>query len=135
MGFTMLDKAMEKGYEKFSVMAKDTVTMIRTAKQLRDDLIVFYFSHPDTIEDSGEIIGYKMKTSGKLIDSQINLEGLFTVVLYTNVEEKKDGSVDYEFITNRYKKIPAKSPDGMFAELKIPNNLQQVVDTIKEYYN
>ena len=135
MGFTMLDKAMEKGYEKFSVMAKDTVTMIRTAKQLREDLIVFYFSHPDTIEDSGDIIGYKMKTSGKLIDSQINLEGLFTVVLYTHVEENKDGTVEYGFVTNRFKKIPAKSPDGMFTELKIPNNLQTVVDTIKQYYN
>ena len=135
MGFTMLDKAMEKGYEKFSVMARDTVTMIRTAKQLREDLIVFYFSHPDTIEDSGDIIGYKMKTSGKLIDSQINLEGLFTVVLYTNVEENKDGTVEYGFVTNRFKKIPAKSPDGMFTELKIPNNLQTVVDTIKQYYN
>jgi len=135
MGFTMLDKAMEKGYEKFSVMAKDTVTMIRTAKQLREDLIVFYFSHPDTIEDSGDIIGYKMKTSGKLIDSQINLEGLFTVVLYTHVEENKDGTVEYGFVTNRFKKIPAKSPDGMFTEIKIPNNLQTVVDTIKQYYN
>jgi hypothetical protein len=135
MGFTMLDKAMEKGYEKFSVMARDTVTMIRTAKQLRDDIIVFYFSHPDTIEDSGDIVGYKMKTSGKLIDSQINLEGLFTVVLYTHVEENKDGTVDYGFVTNRFKKIPAKSPDGMFSEIKIPNNLQTVVNTINEYYN
>ena len=76
-----------------------------------------------------------MKTSGKLIDNQINLEGLFTVVLYTNVEENKDGSVNYEFVTNRYKKIPAKSPDGMFAETKIPNNLQLVVETLNEYYN
>lgn len=135
MGFTMLDKATEKGYEKFSVMAKDTVTMIRTAKQLREDLIVFYFSHPDTIEDSGDIIGYKMKTSGKLIDSQINLEGLFTVVLYTHVEENKDGTVEYGFVTNRFKKIPAKSPDGMFTEIKIPNNLQEVVNKINEYYN
>lgn len=134
MGFTMLEKATEKGYEKFSVMAKDTVTMIRTAKQLRDDITVFYFSHPDTIEDQGEIVGYKMKTSGKLIDSQINLEGLFTVVLYTNVEEKKDGTIEYSFITNRYKKLPAKSPDGMFNELKIPNNLQIVVNNISEYY-
>jgi hypothetical protein len=134
MGFTMLDKATEKGYEKFSVMAKDTVTMIRTAKQLRDDLTVFYFSHPDTIEDGGEIIGYKIKTSGKLIDSQINLEGLFTVVLYTNVEEKKDGTIEYSFVTNRYRKYPAKSPDGMFEEIKIPNNLQLVVEKIKEYY-
>ena len=131
----MLDKAMEKGYEKFSVMARDTVAMIRAAKQLREDLIVFYFSHPDTIEDSGDIIGYKMKTSGKLIDSQINLEGLFTVVLYTHVEENKDGTVDYGFVTNRFKKIPAKSPDGMFSEIKIPNNLQTVVNTINQYYN
>lgn len=135
MGFTMLEKATEKGYEKFSLMAKDTVTMIRTAKQLRDDITVFYFSHPDTIEDQGEIIGYKMKTSGKLIDSQINLEGLFTVVLYTDVEEKKDGTIEYSFITNRYKKLPAKSPDGMFEELKIPNNLQLVVNNVSEYYN
>jgi hypothetical protein len=135
MGFTMLDKAMEKGYEKFSVMARDTVTMIKTARQLRDDMTVFYFSHPDTIEDGGDIIGYKMKTSGKLIDNQINLEGLFTVVLYTNVEESKDGSIQYGFLTNRFKKIPAKSPDGMFNELKIPNDLQLVVNTLNEYYN
>lgn len=134
MGFTMLDKATEKGYEKFSLMAKDTVTMIRTAKMLRDDLVVFYFSHPDVIEDGGDIIGYKIKTAGKLIDSQINLEGLFTVVLYTIVEESKDGVMSYNFITNRYKKYSAKSPDGMFPELKIPNNLQTVVDSVREYY-
>lgn len=134
MGFTMLDKATEKGYEKFSLMAKDTVTMIRTAKMLRDDLVIFYFSHPDVIEDGGDIIGYKIKTAGKLIDSQINLEGLFTVVLYTIVEESKDGVMSYNFITNRYKKYSAKSPDGMFSELKIPNNLQTVVDSVREYY-
>ena len=135
MGFTMVAKATETGFTKFSLMAKDMVDLVRTARQLRDDLIVFYFTHPETIEDGGEIVGYKIKTAGKLIDNQINLEGLFTVVLYTNVEEKKDGAVDYNFVTNRYKKFPAKSPDGMFAEIKIPNNLQEVCNTIREYYN
>ena len=61
--------------------------------------------------------------------------GLLTVCLYTLVEENKDGSATYSFVTNRYRKMPAKSPDGMFAELKIPNNLQLVVDTLNEYYN
>ena len=135
MGFTMVAKATETGFTKFSLMAKDMVDLVRTARQLRDDLIVFYFTHPETIEDGGEIVGYKIKTAGKLIDNQINLEGLFTVVLYTNVEEKKDGAIDYNFVTNRYKKFPAKSPDGMFAEIKIPNNLQEVCNTIREYYN
>ena len=75
-----------------------------------------------------------MKTAGKLIDNQINLEGLFTVVLYTNVEEKKDGTMEYSFVTNRYRKIPAKSPDGMFEEIKVPNNLQVVIEKVREYY-
>lgn len=135
MGFNMVAKATEVGYTKFSLMAKDMVDLFRTARQLRDDLIVFYFTHPETIEDGGEIIGYKIKTAGKLIDNQVLLEGLLTVCLYTNVEENKDGTANYQFVTNRFKKYPAKSPDGMFEELKIPNNLKLVVEKVNEYYN
>jgi hypothetical protein len=135
MGFNMLARATEVGFTKFTIMAKDMVELFREARRLRDDLKVFYFTHPETIEDGGEIIGYKIKTAGKLIDNQIVLEGLLTVCLYTYVEESKDGSATYNFVTNRYKKYPAKSPDGMFAEIKIPNNLQEVVNAIDEYYN
>ena len=135
MGFTMVDKATEVGYTKFSIMAKDMVELFKTGRKLRDDIVVFYLTHPETIEDGGEIIGYKIKTAGKLIDNQVLLEGLLTVCLYTNVEETKDGGATYSFVTHRYKKMPAKSPDGMFSELKIPNDLQLVVDTLNEYYN
>jgi energy-coupling factor transporter ATP-binding protein EcfA2 len=135
MGFNIVAKATEVGFTKFSVMARDMVDLFRTARQLRDDITVFYLTHPETIEDGGEIIGYKIKTAGKLIDNQVLLEGLLTVCLYTNVEETKDGAATYSFVTNRYKKMPAKSPDGMFAETKIPNDLQLVVNTLNEYYN
>lgn len=134
MGFRMVEKATETGFMKFSVMAKDMVDMFRTARALRDDLCIFYFSHPETIEDAGEIIGYKIKTAGKLIDNQVLLEGLLTVCLYTHVEETKDGA-QYYFLTNRYRKKPAKSPAGMFLETKIPNDLQYVKDHVIEYYN
>jgi hypothetical protein len=135
MGFNMIAKATETGFTKFSIMARDMVELFREARRLRDDLKVFYFTHPETIEDGGEIIGYKIKTAGKLIDNQIVLEGLLTVCLYTHVEESKDGSATYNFITNRFRKYPAKSPDGMFADTKMPNNLQEVVNAIDEYYN
>lgn len=135
MGFNIVSKATEVGFTKFSIMAKDMVELFREARKLRDDIKVFYFTHPETIEDGGEIIGYKIKTAGKLIDNQIVLEGLLTVCLYTNVEENKDGTATYSFVTNRFKKYPAKSPDGMFADIKIPNNLQDVVKAIDEYYN
>jgi hypothetical protein len=134
MGFTIVSKATEVGYQKFSLMAKDMVDLFRTARMLREDIVVFYFTHPEVIEDSGEIIGYKIKTAGKLIDNQVLLEGLMTVCLYALVEEQKDGTATYSFITNRYRKMPAKSPDGMFSEIKIPNNLQVVVDSVNEYY-
>jgi hypothetical protein len=134
MGFTMVEKATEVGFTKFSVMARDMVNLFREARKLRDDLKVFYFSHPETIEEAGEVTGYKMKTAGKLIDNQIVLEGLMTVCLYTFVDENKDGTSNYHFVTNRYKKFPAKSPDGMFTDVKIPNNLQLVADTVDEYY-
>jgi len=135
MGFNMVSKATETGFTKFSVMAKDMVDLFRTARQLRNDITVFYLTHPEEIMDGQDIIGYKIKTAGKLIDNQVLLEGLLTVCLYTSVEENKDGTVNYQLITNRYRKIPAKSPDGMFQELKIPNNLQLVADSLTNYYN
>lgn len=135
MSFRMAEKATEVGFTKFTILAKDMVELFREARKLRDDLKVFYFTHPETIEDGGEIVGYRIKTSGKMLDNQINLEGLFTICLYTHVEEQKDGSASYNFVTNRFKKYPAKSPEGMFTEVKIPNNLQIVVDTIDQYYN
>jgi energy-coupling factor transporter ATP-binding protein EcfA2 len=135
MGFNLVSKATEIGFTKFTIMARDMVELLREARRLRDDLKVFYFSHPETIEDGGEIVGYKIKTAGKMIDNQIVLEGLLTVCLYTHVEENKDGSMTYSFITNRFKKYPAKSPDGMFEEVKIPNNLSYVCEKLDEYYS
>jgi hypothetical protein len=134
MGFNIVSRATEVGFTKFSIMARDMVALFQEARKLRDDLKVFYFTHPETIEEGGEIIGYKIKTAGKLIDNQILLEGLLTMCLYTFVEENKDGSVTYNFVTNRFRKFPAKTPDGMFADIKIPNNLQLVADTVDEYY-
>ena len=135
MGFNMVAKATETGFTKFSLMARDMVDLFRQARMLRDDITVFYLTHPEIIEDGGEIIGYKIKTAGKLIDNQVLLEGLLTVCLYTLVEQQKDGTVSYNFVTNRYRKFPAKSPDGMFEDIRIPNNLQIVADKVNEYYN
>ena len=133
MAFNLVNKATETGFTKFSVMAKDMVNLIQEAKKLRDDLIIFYFSHSEAVEDGGDIVSYKIKTAGKMLDNQVVMEGLFTMVLYTFVDCKND-KCTYQFVTNRNGKLPAKSPDGMFNELRIDNNLQIVADKIREYY-
>ena len=133
MGFDLVNKATETGFTKFSVLAKSMVNLIQESKKLRDDMIIYYFSHPEEVEDGGDIVSYKMKTAGKMIDNQIVMEGLFTVVLYTHVETKGDKS-EYYFVTNRFLKLPAKSPKGMFEDIKIPNDLQEVTNKIRAYY-
>lgn len=134
MSFNLINKALETGFTKFSVMAKDMVTLIQESKKLRDDLVIYYFTHSEEVTDGDDIVSYKIKTSGKAIDSQIVMEGLFTIVLYTHVDCKGD-KCTYHFVTNRMGKLPAKTPEGCFDELKIDNNLQIVTDKIREYYN
>lgn len=135
MGFNLVKKATETGYTKFTIMAKDMVTLLTEARKLRDDLKIFYFSHPDTIEDEGNIVSYKMKTAGKMIDNQIVLEGLFTIALYTHVQENEQGDTTYNFVTNTWRKYPAKSPSGMFEDKLIPNDLKLVIEKIDEFYS
>lgn len=133
MSFNLINKATETGFTKFSIMAKDMLKLIQEAKKLRDDITVVYISHSEEIEDGNEIVGYKMKTSGRALDSQIVMEGLFTTVLYSYAETKGDQTI-YNFLTNRYLKYPAKSPISMFNNIKIPNDLKLVIDSVNEYY-
>jgi hypothetical protein len=135
MSFLMMKKANEVGFGKFVNLAKDVTNMLTTARKLRNDLKVFYITHSENIEDDGHIVGQKIKTIGKALDSQIVLEGLFTICLYTHVGEDKEEKPTYNFVTNRFKNYPAKSPMDMFADTLIPNDLNYVCQTIDTYYS
>jgi hypothetical protein len=93
--------------------------------QLPPDVIVYFLHHTEVAED-GRL---KAKTLGKMLDNQLTVEGLFSIVLLCQVE----GS-EHFFITNSDGSNPAKSPMEMF-EPKIDNDLKMVDDTIREYYD
>lgn len=64
MSCETMDRAEEKGYEKFTQIAKHYYDMLKTALNLRDDLKVIVISH---IENAGDTMNpqYKLKTTGK----------------------------------------------------------------------
>ena len=125
MAFESFEHAKETGYGKFTNMAINFYKLVQTAIQgTTPDTIVYFLHHTETSEDGR----MKAKTLGKMIDSQLTLEGLFSIVLLCQIE----GS-DHYFITNSDGSNPAKSPMDMF-EMKIPNDLKFVDDTIREYY-
>ena len=70
-----------------------------------------------------------IKLIGKLLREKITIEGLFTIVLRTGVNEGK-----YYFYTQNSGKDTVKSPMGMFPAYAIDNDLNYVADKIRNFY-
>ena len=125
MAFEMFDRAKELGYNKFTDVALNFRGLVDfVIKNTPADTIVYFLHHTETT-DTGKI---KAKTSGKMLDNQLTLEGLFSIVLLC----KTDGQEHY-FETQSDGYSTCKSPMGMF-DLKIDNDLKMVDDKIREYY-
>lgn len=126
LAFDSFDKAKDVGYGKFTDMALNFEKLIEFCiNDLQDDKIVYFLHHCETTE-FGEV---KAKTIGKMLDNQLTVEGLFSIVLLCTT----DGQT-HKFITQSDGTTTAKSPMDMF-DLEIDNDLKMVDDTIREYYN
>lgn len=125
MAFEMFDRAKESGYNKFTDVALNFRNLVDfVIKQMPADTIVYFLHHTETTE-TGKI---KAKTSGKMLDNQLTLEGLFSIVLLC----KTDGKEHY-FETQSDGYTTCKSPMEMF-DYKIDNDLKMVDTKIREYY-
>lgn len=129
-------RSTEKGYEKFTEIGKNAWATLNKSKSLRDDIKVFILTHSDTQPgEFGAAPVIKIKTIGKLLDDKINPAGLFSILLYTDVIKKENGTMEYRFVTNNNGHYPSKSPMGMFKDLHIPNDLGFVSKTMDKYYS
>jgi len=133
MGFEAMDKAEQKSYDKFTLIAQHAYQVLKTAMSLRDDLSFIVITH--STNDGDKLNPYfRIKTQGKMLDNVITLEGLFTYVFFTTVQvDPETNSTKYLFITNTDGTCTAKSPMGLFDEQYIDNDLNYVIDKIKEY--
>lgn len=130
MAFEFMSRARETGYGKFSHIAEAGYLPVEAAKNTqREDLNIIFIYHDDLVDGVRRI-----KTSGKMIDNHINLEGLFTVILFTEVKMGEKGA-EYMFVTNGDSSCTAKSPKGMFESQYIPNDMLMVINTVNKYYN
>lgn len=125
MAFEFFDRAKETGFAKFADLGNHFYNLLKFIRLwTREDTIVYLLAHTD-VEDSGYV---KMKTLGKMLDEKLCVEGLFSVVLLAETNGK-----EHWFTTQSNGRTTAKSPMEMF-ELKIPNDLKMVDNTIREYY-
>ena len=113
------------GYQKYTDMAVNFNSLVTQASQLANDKIVYFLGHSDLKEDGTE----HFKTIGKMLDNYVTVEGKFTIVLKTVVQDGK-----YYFSTHNSGQDTVKSPLGMFEDNYVDNDLKAVDTIIREYY-
>ncbi len=126
MAFDSFAKAKVKGYDKFTEMAVNFYSLLRFITDSTPPDAIVYLLHHTEETATGDV---KAKTIGKMLDDQLTVEGLFSIVLMTNVT---DGN--YCFATRSDGHTPVKTPMGMFADELIENDLKAVDMAIREYY-
>ena len=125
LSFELFGRAKETGYGKFTDIALNFWSLIDfIVKKTPPDVIVYFLHHTEETE-SGKT---KIKTVGKMLDNQLTLEGLFSVVLLCTAE-----GGTHRFITQSDGTTPAKSPEEMFP-IEIENDLKKVDTAIREYW-
>ena len=125
MSFQYMRRIKEAGWDKWNDIQGDFFNIIQMCDYLQNDTIVYFLSHIQRDEQGHE----KIKTMGKMLDEKITIEGLFTTVLKTSVQDGK-----YYFITQNNGLDTVKSPMGMFGSYAIDNDLKYVDAKIRNYY-
>ena len=126
MCFESFSRAKESGFAKFTDFALNFYNLVQfVIKQTPPDVIVYFLHHTESDSNTGKV---KAKTMGKMLDSQLTLEGLFSIVLICTTDGK-----NHNFITQSDGFTTAKSPMEMFPDV-IDNDLKSVDQTIREYY-
>lgn len=119
-------RTKEKGYDKWQDLAQSIYDLVDYALTCRDDLNVIFVAHTQTDHDDNGYMFTRIKTSGRKLD-KICIESKFPVVLLAKVV---DGNHVFETHANF---STAKTPFGAFEDNEIPNDMQKVLDVLKEY--
>lgn len=125
MGNEFMRRVTERGYDKFSEIGQHAWSVINALIKCREDLNCFVLSHTD-IGENGKM---KCKTIGRMLDDKITIEGMFTCVLHTVVEDGR-----YKFLTQGDGYRIAKSPMDMFEDKYIDNDLYFVNQKMNQYF-
>lgn len=121
----LMNRSSERGYDKFTDIAKNTFNIFSAAGTLASHRRIYILAHTQT-DDFGQV---RMKTVGKMVDQTIVPEGYFTIVLRTQVVND-----NYLFSTQTNGQDCCKSPIGMFTDKFIDNDLAAVDAAICDYY-
>lgn len=132
LSYEFVDRATEIGYTKFSELAQHAMEILRYSEKMREDCKMIFLTHSENVGDNVNP-KFVIKTVGKLLSEKVTLEGLFTYIFFTKVSEGDSGRMEYKLITNNDGTCVAKTSFGMFEDLEIDNDLNEIIHVIDAY--
>ena len=121
------DKAKDAGYQKYTDIGLHFRNLIHHInKNIPDDVIVYFLHHTEIDTNTGKT---KAKTVGKMLDNYVTVEGRFTIVMKTVVQDGR-----YLFSTQNNGQDTVKTPMGLFDKPLIDNDLKAIDLAIREYW-
>lgn len=119
-------RATEKGFDKFTEMAKSIHQVVETLAECRKDLYCVFTMHNEL-----DTTGFsKIKTVGKMLEEKVAIEGMVAATFHSLVV---DGH--FKFLTQRTETHLARTPMNLFKDLYIDNDLNMIINAMEEYFN
>ena len=106
-------------------------SVFELAPSMREDLTIV-INHHTEMKDEG-YVGFK--TSGKLLDREVDPVSHVTYVFHSRVIPGENGNSSYVFMTNTDGQFQCKTPKGCFTEQFIPNDMFAAIKAIEAYEN
>lgn len=120
------NKKQGASFEMYDEIADKMFNLINVVKNvLSEDTIVYIILHEDT-NDYGETT---LRTIGKLLDRKVCLEGMVTIAIRCAVSKGK-----HVFKVTTDGNDITKTPEDMFEQSEIENDLKAVDSIIRNYY-
>lgn len=118
-----------EGYRKWGTFGVDVFSLVVAAADEIENpnLNIILHGHVEQ-KDDGTI---NMKTSGKLLDREVDIPSYTTYHLYACKVQAKGGKIEHVYMTNGDGLVECKTPMGYFNYMYYPNDMAKVIERIE----
>lgn len=131
-----MEKALSTGWDSPKRIGFDMGQIFSAVEKLPEAKNFIMLAHGEEYDKADGRKGYRMKTTGKMVQEYSTPEGKFDIVLigkssYDEINKK----VKKEFVTNDDGVFSTAKSHQIFPSLYIPNDMGYVIEMAERYYN
>ena len=131
-----MSKALSTGWDAPKKIGYDMGKIFEAMEKIPEDKNFVMLAHGEEYDKADGRKGYRMKTTGKMVQEYVTPEGKFDVVLIGKSSfDESEKKAKKEFVTNDDGVFTSAKSHRIFDSLYIKNDMGYVIKKVNEYYN